>query len=230
MIITPTAHKVLDADSNTYWFPKDDVRRKYHLVHAIDFGDDACCLAGPFLDKYGLIFIEEFLKPKRLNDILSNWIVSNKQHIHYLPHNQRQRIINHFGGEDASRYFFTDDREMISEIDVQAGYKMGKYPYSDKKCSMFASTKKGVELLFSPLTDNERWEHERQATQIAESHFDQGKDSMPCAERPYMVSVHGNDDASWGRNFATLKEAQQLVKDLEDYGWSVIREQMHFTN
>lgn len=230
MIITPIAEQIFS--TNEYWCPKDDKNCIYHFITAIDFGDDAFRLAGAFYDKYGLVYLSEYFNTQPLKEIFAEWVEDAKRSVMNLPYPLAQKVrdFHNYSDVKGCQYFFdTNTNRMISEIDVKAGYHK-QQPYEEGKCSLFATTEKGVKLLFSPLNQYELDQHHRTAYERTEMYFATEEKQMACTERPFRVRVQGNDDASWSKNFPTLKEAKQLVKDLTNYGFSVVDEQMIFTN
>lgn len=55
--------------------------------------------------------------------------------------------------------------------------------------------------------------------------------SVPTLERPFLLTVHGNDDASWGRVFASLEDAMAFGDRLEaNADASFVYDNLAFTN
>lgn len=229
IIITAAAKNLLDEQDVAYYEKQTDIL----YLDAVDFGDDASRLAGPFNEKYGMVYVrfKDNLKP--LQEIFKEWDQSRMSGETYMPESLRRKLKFHYG--DGTCYWIRRQPEFsfISDLDYELMPLEERVGYEQKdqsKCTHFFATKRGMAHMLQYVTDEEMLEWQVRCQKAKERAEKNAHKETMCAERPYMVSVCGNDDASWGLTFATMDQAMQCVRDLHQYGFGVVDEQMCFTN
>lgn len=226
-IITPQAKAIFDA-GNEYW---SEDRKEYLLIDAVDFGKDAYFLAGPFLEKFGLVYIRFEHKALPFKKLRQYSVENMYESTCWMPHQVKVKVEAAFGS--ATEFYFKRKPafKSISGLDVAAGkFDLRKWEKSDNLCQLFWNTHKGRAKVDAVLDGMDKYWWDEHVRSYAEKFEAEDLKTLPCAERPYSVILQGSDDASWTRTFATLKEAELLLEDLKKYGQSVVSEQMTFTN
>lgn len=228
-LITNSARLILDDEKNAYWRPVNNGDIETTLVDAVNFGDDAYFLAGPFNGLYGLVYIKKRINAKpisQLNEATNN---SFRKSPIFYPYVLRSKI-EAMHGQAADFWWNNGTRRSLSSIDIQAGASTDGYAFDGKQCSLFANTEEGIKLLFSALTDIDWLEAEKALAANIEEAQNEAERTCMHAEKPYRVHLQGTDDTSYGRVFSTMEDAKQLLADLHKYGFSAVHEQMFFTN
>lgn len=87
-----------------------------------------------------------------------------------------------------------------------------------------------VQRLLSSLTASGWLEFGREGGSNFERYCQENERVIMSQEKPYHVHLYGTDDVSYSKAVATLDDAKQLLKDLHQYGFSAVHEQMFFTN
>jgi hypothetical protein len=233
VIIMPAAAKILDKPENAYWRIKneDACHIKTLMVDAVSFPEeDACRLAGAFDRFYGLVYIQKATQAKPLAVINQETEKLMREAVIYLPYSLRKKIEDEFGTNGCEHWWNETTRHSISGIDINAGADWSGYKKSGNRCSLFANTEKGLKRLFGSLTDKDWREVDQHLKPRIEAACLEIERVVFCEEKPYQLRLQGSDDTSYSLTVKTLEEAKQLLRDLHDYGFSVVDEQMHFTN
>lgn len=227
--ITPMAKTILDQPKNEYWRPRDGKSYKTLLVDAIHFGKDACRLAGPFNQFYGLVYVNQAKNPKPLALINSSLEKRIRESVLYYPYKIQKKIEDAFG--NSSEFWWHDEKKIsISNLDIRSGASIEGFKISDSMTSLFAHTEAGVKLLFSPLNDEDWREAESYLQGSIEAIFQENEHMAFCQERQYSVRVQGTDDTSYTKTVESMEAAEKLLLDLHEKGYQTIDEQMLFSN
>ena len=230
MMITKIALDLAEKDS---WFKSIMSKTKPTVyVDAINFRDEAYVLAGPFCEKYAYAEITDHSQDKDLKSEkeLENFIRKDtRDTLIFWPYKYQQKIKDAFG--TGCDYWYSEEKgDSISQFDIETGTHPQSYKKTGSKCSLFATSEKGIKKLFSPLSEDEYQDGLKQLESKIERYITDALETCPTKEKPFKVYVCGNDDASWSKTFATLDECKLLIMDLHDYGASAMSEQMTFTN
>lgn len=227
-MITKIAQDIIS--QHPYYAPSNHSSDILIVLDAIKFSDeDASRLAGPFLNNYGLVYIE--YNPNSLP--ISEQHAETLQHCltshTCFPYQYQKKIEDKFG--KSSEFWYNNElKQSLSDIDIRLGADTTGYTKRDAICSLFARTELGWKELLSALTEDEQETCLQYATKQAEEWCNDDEYCIDCKERPYTVYLCGNDDASWTKAFSTVQDALMLIVDLQQYGFSVVDNQMYFTN
>lgn len=228
--ITKEALTILTKPENAYWVWSDDEFTSFILVDAVDFGEDAFRLAGPFDDKYGLVYISEHPKANSFTETCNKSLASKKESTLYMPHSVRNSVEAHFG-KASTFYWDKESQESYSNLDI---------PYLDPdfvatlesrgECSLFFTTKEAYEHIICFLTEDERIEWQKEINQAHDRQVLCMLKDTACAERPFLIRLQGSDDASWGRALSSKEEALEILEKLKTNGFKTVDSDMVFTN
>lgn len=226
--VSAQAAVILEQPRNAYWRPRaPDIR-----VDAIAFEAPAF-LAGPFDERYGLVYVAHTPQAKPLQQLLDETAcdVLSAGSTVYLSYAARQRIHAQYP-DGMELHWDPVGREAYSELDVPHLLPdvFQRLQSTGQRCAEFANTVAGRATLFASLTAQEHAEH-RQALEnaVVRVHAEMRRTER-CAERPFSVRLQGNDDASWTATCADLDEVDALVSALRTQGYQAVRERMSFTN
>lgn len=228
-IITPEAAAILANPKNSYWAPRDkDTIR----VDAIAF-DDAYFLAGPFDEKYGLVYVDYKTNAKPLHEVLKLQYagIVYACSTSYMPSSAVTKL-----GK-----LYPTGTAFYWNADLQKSYSDFDYPYlsaevrqglvvTENRCQLFAETAEGQAQMMGHLTADEQAQYLVEKRKIADSCEADFIGTGIYAERPYLVRLQGNDDSSWSANFMNEQDVDDLLKALRERGQDAVHELMHFTN
>lgn len=223
MKITPIAKKILSA------YPYFENSKYAILIDAIPFSEnESPLLAGPFLKKYGLVKIKHYPNELSIDEIYQKGLADSKNRLINYPYKYRKRVEESFNNKSEHWYCKTT-KTSISDIDISCGANNHGFELIGYS-GVFATTEKGITKMRSVLSEAELIICDQYCISTHEEYFKTYEYSILCKERPYLVYLCGNDDASWSKCTETLDEAELLVADLKKYGFGVVQEQMIFTN
>ena len=232
--MTPTisakAAAILDKPENSYWRPreKDGTIR----VEAVEFAE-AYFLAGPFDDKYGLVYIKHHQNARPLQeqqDAMYRRVVEACS-TSYMPYSARSRLDKEF--PDATLFHWDPvAKESYSDFDMPhiSEELRARLETEGNRCQLFAQTPQGMATMLGYLTDDEQAQYRAAKEHSAKQSQAEFIRTGTYAERPYLVRLQGTDDASWSLNAANEDEVEKLLAELRTRGEDAVYELMVFTN
>jgi len=230
-VISNQAQIILAKKENEYW-----VNNKAIITDAVDFGDEAFRLAGPFDDKYGLVYIFDYSKEvKPFLELLESSKNKCFETTTWMPHSIKEKVERTLGNPE-QHYFYSEfwfNKELkksLSDIDIEAGANTEGYVCNGEKCGVFFSSKEGLEKVKSILTEEEYLSWENNINEKVKSWYFDMKDTSPCSERPYLMRVQGTDDCSFSKTYESFDECIHALNSLKQFGFKYIDEKMRFTN
>lgn len=226
--ISPEAALILNDPSNAYWKPGRDVIR----VDAVAF-DEPWFLAGPFNEKYGLVYISHCPQSKPLQQQLDEVEarVLEGCSTSYMPYSARQRFQSMYPNGVAF-HWHTARKESFSEIDlpflsedILAGLERDK-----SRCQVFAHSEEGKAWVLAQLTPEEQASFLEEKKRAVKHIHDDMRRTATCKERPYLVRLQGTDDSSWSTTCEHLEAVEYVLEALRQRGQDAVDTCLVFTN
>lgn len=204
-------------------------------VDVVDFGSDAYFLAPPWAEKYGLVVLSHHKDALPLSIQEKNTLKSYLTSTTFAPYSLQKKWRYKWPTGVEFHYKKTGQNtkyDSASCIDFEQG-QIVRQQYTHTpgtRCSVFASTPKGMAVIRSFGTESELAVWKESAEKSAESVSKEIDKAYPTKEKPYKVHLAGLDDCSYGITVATQRDALQVIDDLHKYGYSYIQRNMLFTN
>jgi len=229
IIITPEAQEILSA--NKVWEKPDAT-----MIDAVDFGDMAYCLAGPFNEKYGLVYITDHsADAEPLEQIIEKNRRSCFTSTSFMPHHVRNRIERLVGNQKDDYYYSEfwynkDTKEVLSDFDISAGADATGYELDETICTVFFRSDIGLAKVKSFLTDKEYEEWVAAVDGYMVTCIRELENSYPCSDLPFLVRVQGTDDCSYSKTYRSFDDCVEALSKMKRYGFDYVTSEMTFTN
>lgn len=204
-------------------------------LDAVDFRGNADFLAPPWAEKYGLVVLSHDPKALSLAECANRNLESCLSSTIYAPYSLRKKWGEKWP-KGVEFYYSKKGQEAefpcVSCIDFEQGQVVRQQyeEYHGERCSIFASTPKGMTVVRSFGTEAELATWKESAEKSAEQCTREVDKAFCTKEKPYKIHLTGLDDSSYGLAFATQRDALQAIDDLHKYGYSYVKKNMRFTN
>ena len=213
--------------------------------YAIEFSpNESHNLAGPFRynDKdYGLLILTKYEEKRTMDEILldlKNEKYSTPMDDTYMPLDARKKLQLILGIDGTEFYWDKITKTNFSGLDLKYGsssldpeiVKRAKQEYKGQKCQFFWTTPGALDKIYRLISlDDLRRTYESLSRAYQEVSCEIQK-TQPCKENPWMIYLYGNDDSSWTCTTTDQKEANIIIDNIKQFGFSYIYENMKFTN
>jgi hypothetical protein len=222
------AARILTNPRYRYWLPRDVNER----VEAVAFSQ-AYFLAGPFDEQYGLVYVRHQPNAAPLADQLEKLErdITTACSTSYMPYSARSRLDKTY---PQGTLFHWDPVDRVSYADVDIPYLAqelrGRLETNGNRCQLFAQTPEGKIEILEQMSADEQDAYAAAKRKAAEQCMEDLKRTGIYAERPYLVRLQGNDDASWSASLATAGDTDRLIHSLRVRGQDAVHDLMTFTN
>lgn len=220
MIITSAAQKILNQPDMDYWAR---LLNGCYKVDAVDFGSDAYRLAGPFNERYGLVYLSYTDNAEPYASQVTSNDAKRYHTITYMPYRIRQKIEDFFGSPGTEYWIQrTPEFRMISELDYMLmgiHERSGFFKEEKELCGHFWATERALEKIMSLLTEAELAEWQQNCKDYKAKAAEIDPLEMVCAERPCRLLLTGTDDALWSRAYESESSAEQALQNLHANGF-----------
>lgn len=220
----------------------------------IEFSD-AAFLAGPFGGSFGLVTIRDArIGPNKLlteTETYNNVRTSRANSLYYMPRGAAREAGVTTDHEYISGWH---DKETLKPVSEEEGRGRGHFFMTRNSLPGSATLDHphvritanssfdidGLDMLriFKQMAKTLPAEEIVRLIEEAEgniegsikSYLEHEADSTPTIERPLLLTLHGNDDSSWGKTFATLEDALEYADEIEATAKTSSYPKMNFTN
>jgi hypothetical protein len=230
-VISSEAKKILDETKNEYFRDKNAI-----IIDAVNFGEDAFKLAGPFNDKFGLVYVYDSSEnAKSFEQLMLETKNSCYNGTTWMPRSVKIKVETALGNKGEkhlySNFWFNDKtKEAISDIDINNGASTDGFRSTGDRTTVFFNTENALNKVKSILTKEELEEWNTNITSNVNQWEKEMADTSACKERPFLLRVQGTDDCSYSKTFETLEECTYTIEKLKENGFKVIDKKMRFTN
>lgn len=205
-------------------------------AHMIEF-DNPEFLGGPFAEKYGLATIMDCRNSTSLKtetQLYNDFVERQSVYVFNYP----REILRKSGFSEVQEYLLCHFRRGTNEpvkekepdtfhvmaMNTLEGSRTLAHPYLTKTaCSN--SQLNGTDLIkvFKTMVENMEQsavlamldQVEKKIKNSIAGFMFQDFETTPSIERPYLLTITGNDDSSWGKVFESVEEAQSCLANIE---------------
>lgn len=170
------------------------------LSGIIEWNDNPTQWAGPWRGDDGKKYVVFAVKDHRFKEIHDEEtaISSYKKYLTYSAHNLPTKI-----------------RSQLSDF-AKDGYRTVNYSINEEQCSSSTLTYDELNFCKSIMTKEQLSSWERKIQDQLQKYIDYEMKACPTVEFPYVISLYGTDDTSYGVSVPNFEIAKQVLQSLTE--------------